>query len=216
VDLARSLPQTVFMMAEDEAGGEAGGEAVAPPSTEGKPITAVLWRPLTGVQAIVGTTTGLISVGGFLFSMMGVGVPSPTHGDLLAVIHDARSQKPVLDAKIDVTTLENALVTTLTSRDAGRAQLPLREGQYRVRVRHPKFNPEVLLMQMTAGQTSELHLALVPRSVPPKLVAAKKPGVLTRIFRSLGFGAARRPGPSSRAVQARRGEEAGRAEVAGP
>jgi hypothetical protein len=97
--------------------------------------------------------------------------------------------KPILDATIEVSTLDNNVVTTLISRDEGRARLPLRDGQYRVRVRHPKFNTEALQVQVAAGQTSELHIALAPRSVPPppKPVAARKPGGFTRFFQSLGF-----------------------------
>jgi hypothetical protein len=66
----------------------------------------------------------------------------------------------------------NALVTTRISSDEGRIHQTLQEGQYRVRVRHPKFNPESLVVHVAGGQVSELHFALTPRiTAPPPDVA---------------------------------------------
>jgi hypothetical protein len=174
-------------MADDKGAGDVVTESVREGS-ESAP--SVLWQPLTGIQTVVGTAAGLIFVARFVASMLSAGTPAPTHGDLLAVIHDARLDRPILDATIEVSTLDNNAVTTLISRDEGRARLPLRDGQYRVRVRHPKFNTEALHVQVTAGQTSELHIALAPLWVPPppkKPVAARQPGAFTRFFQSLGF-----------------------------
>jgi hypothetical protein len=158
-------------------------------TSTGRPLLSLLWQPLSKVQAIVGITAGLITVSGFVFAKAGTMPPVPTHGELLAVIQEARSRKPVLDATIEVTTVRNALITTRISRDEGRVHQMLKEGQYRLRVRHPKFTPQVLLVQVTAGQTSELHLALTPRppTHPPPKRPSEKPGPVKRFFRSLGF-----------------------------
>jgi hypothetical protein len=90
----------------------------------------------------------------------------------------------------------NALVTTRISSNEGRVHQTLQEGQYRVRVHHPKFNPESLVVQVAGGQVSELHFALTPRSMiplpdpakpvrqtkPAKPVKSKKSGPGPRLF----------------------------------
>jgi hypothetical protein len=53
------------------------------------------------------------------------------------------------------------------SKEDGRVHLPLKEGQYRIRVLHPDFVPEVRRVQVIGGQSSEVHVVLTPRPVPP-------------------------------------------------
>jgi hypothetical protein len=132
-----------------------------------EPIVTLLWQPLSKAQAMVGITAGLISVGGFVFAKAGPVTTLPTQGQLVAIVQEAHSQKPVLDATLEVSAVGHALVTTRISSEEGRVHQTLQEGQYRVRVRHPKFNPESLVVQVAGGQVSELHFALTPRAMPP-------------------------------------------------
>jgi hypothetical protein len=172
-------------MAEDEVGTESGA------GTDDKApwIPSVLRQPLSKLRAIVGITAGLISAGGVLSSLVGF-VMIPTHGDFVAVVHEARSRQPILDATVEIATVQNAVVTTLVSMDAGRVRQKLKEGQYRVRVNHPKFTPEVRQVQVIAGQTSEVLLVLAPRPRPARPTPTKsveKPGALRRFFRHLAL-----------------------------
>jgi hypothetical protein len=144
--------------------------------TEREPLTAVLWQPLSKAQALVGITAGLISVGGFVFAKAGPSTTVPTHGQLVAVVQEAHFQKPVLDATLEVSAVGDRLVTTRMSSDEGRVHQTLQEGQYRVVVRHPKFNSESLVVHVAGGQVSELHFALTPRATPPPPDVAKPVG----------------------------------------
>ena len=172
-------------MAEDQIGTESveGTDDAAPWSP------SVLTQPLSTLRALVGISAGLISVGGLLSSLVGF-VTIQTHGDFVAVVHDARSRQPILDATVEIATAQNAVVTTVVSMDAGRVRQRLKEGQYRVRVQHPKFLPQVRRVQVIAGQTSEVHLMLTPRPRPARPTPTKsvdQPGALRRFFRQLGL-----------------------------
>jgi len=179
------------LMAQDEI-----TESVAMPATtedKGPWIPSALRQPLSGLQAMVGIVAGLLSVGGMLAPMVGF-AKFQTHGDFVGVIEEARSRQPILDATVEITTTQSDVVTTLVSMDHGRIRQALKEGQYRVRVNHPRFNPEVRQVKVIAGQTSEVHLVLAPRPVPvppsPKAVekaverpSGEKPSVIQRFFR---------------------------------
>jgi hypothetical protein len=117
---------------------------------------------LSRLQAIVGLVAGVISVGGAAYTFF---VPSrPPTGTVVAIVQDARSEKPVPDATVEVLTLDNAVVTTLSSDAPGRARYALREGAYRLRVTHPRFGAEVRQVMVQAGQTSEVRVKLAPRT----------------------------------------------------
>ena len=54
----------------------------------------------------------------------------------------------------------NAVVTTLNSGFFGKANSTLDEGQYRIRIKHPKFGAEVRHVQIMSGQTAEIRVQL--------------------------------------------------------
>jgi hypothetical protein len=117
---------------------------------------------LSRLQAIVGLLAGVISVGGAAYTFL---VPSrPATGTVVAIVQDARSEKPVTDATVEILTLDNAVVTTLTSDAPGRARYALKEGAYRLRITHPRFAAEVRQVMVLAGQTSEVRVRLAPRT----------------------------------------------------
>lgn len=119
---------------------------------------------LSRVQAIVGVTAGLLSITGFLYSLVTrpAATPVATTGDIVAIVQDARTARAVPGPTIEILTLKDALVTTLTPRD-GRARQSLKEGAYRIRASHPRFGTEVRQIQVMAGQTAEIRLRLTPR-----------------------------------------------------
>ncbi|HET7876685.1 MAG TPA: hypothetical protein VFN71_14275, partial [Methylomirabilota bacterium] len=78
---------------------------------------------LTRFQAIVGITAGFISIGAALYSYLSPSRPSvPLAGELVAFVQDARTGKPVSDAAVEVLTLKDAVVTTLTPRADGQVR----------------------------------------------------------------------------------------------
>jgi hypothetical protein len=165
-------------MAEDEVA----NESVAGTQDSAPWVPSVLTQPLSRLQAIIGITAGLISVVGVVGPLVGFGMTA-THGEFVAVVHEARSRQPILDATVEITTGQDAVVTTLVSMDAGRVHQSLKEGQYRVRVIHPKYTPEVRQVQVIGGRTSEVHLVLAPRPVPPPPVKpVEKPAKTWRFF----------------------------------
>src|SRR5437868_5867724 len=94
---------------------------------------------LTRLQGVCGTLAALISIGG----AFGYLIPFQTktdRGEVLAIVQEARSGKPVADATVELLTLHDALVTMVPpAAGAGSAKAPTKEGTYRLRVTHPKY-----------------------------------------------------------------------------
>jgi len=122
---------------------------------------AAFWEPLSRLETLIGLATGVASVIGALFgfSEFFSGPPQDT-GQVVAIVRDAETQKAVSGARIEILTGESTILTTMTTNWFGRASHRLAEGQYRVRVDHPKFRAEVRQVQVVSGQTSELDVPL--------------------------------------------------------
>lgn len=122
------------------------------------------WSPaLSGFQTFVGITTGLVSIGGALFAVPSLFTPSPpepTMGQIVAIVEEAKTQKAVTDAKVEILTPQNAVITTVTPNYFGKARRSLEEGPYRIRVSHPNYAAEVRNVHIVKGQTAEVHLRL--------------------------------------------------------
>jgi PEGA domain-containing protein len=59
---------------------------------------------------------------------------------------------------------------------AGTAKTPMKEGAYRLRVKHPKYATESRQIYVLAGQTAQINVRPAPRPVaPPSPVAATEP-----------------------------------------
>ena len=143
--------------------GQDGIPQADPPSGLG----AFLRQPLTKIQALVGLGAGLVTITGSMISLVGLSISAPTQGEVVAIVHDAKFRKPVAEAIVEILTSKDAVVTTLTVEGDGRVSRRLKEGQYRVRVTHPKFATEARQVEVQAGQRSEVHVALGPRPLPP-------------------------------------------------
>lgn len=140
-------------------------DAVATPSVSARPILAPVRALLTfsRVQAVVGVTAALLSIGGSVYSLM----PSwargrNTNGELSVLVQASRSGKPLPDTSVEVLTLQDTLIATLSTKD-GQARQRLSEGTYRVRLSHARFSPVSRQVQVAAGQTTEVRILLSPR-----------------------------------------------------
>ena len=124
---------------------------------------------LSRFHAIVGIIAGFISISVGLYSYLHFSKPGPpVIGQIVAIVQDARTGKPVTDATVEILTLKDAVVTTLTPGAEGQARGSLKEGTYRLRVTHPRFAAEARQVQIVAGQTSEVRLKLVQPAAAPK------------------------------------------------
>jgi hypothetical protein len=115
---------------------------------------------LNAFRTIVLLLAASFSIGGYAYRFFTVPA-EPTHGELLTVVRD-RGQAPLSDARIEVFTLEQALVTSFAAAAPGGGGRALREGTYRVRVSHPRYAAETRIVQVIAGQTSEVRFRLGP------------------------------------------------------
>jgi Carboxypeptidase regulatory-like domain len=167
--------------------GERGPAATEVPSgARGRLVEFVRTRvTLPRTHSIIGIIAGCLSISLGLYSYIHLAKPAaPVVGDLVAVVQDARTGKPVNDATVEILTLRDAVVTTLVPGTGGQARGKLKEGTYRLRVTHPRFTAETRQVQVMAGQTSEVHLRLVPPP-PPKATGPvdEAVGAVKKIFK---------------------------------
>jgi hypothetical protein len=138
-------------------------------------------------------TAGLISIVGAAYSAIQIFKPPPEHGEIVAIVREARTERPIADATIEVFTPQQALVTTLTPASKGQVRHTLKEGAYRLRVSHPKFGAEVRQVVVQPGQTAEVRFQLVQRAggSSPLGEAARAVnegvGTVERFIRGLGL-----------------------------
>ncbi len=152
----------------------------------------MLRQPLSRIQAVVGITAGVISIVGAFYSVKYGVAPRVREGQIVAIVQDARSHRPVTDATVEIYTAKDAIVTTLTPKQQGRIRHTVREGNYKLRVSHPRFLAEIRPVQVQAGQVSEVRLALAPRPVPvtnskPAAKSESSGSTIKKFFRKLGF-----------------------------
>lgn len=138
---------------------------------------------LSRFHAIVGIIAGFVSISVGLYSYLHFSKPAaPVVGEVVAVVQDARTGRPVTDATVEILTLKDAVVTTLTPGTEGQARGKLKEGIYRLRVIHPRYVAEARQVQIVAGQTSEVRLRLV-QPAPKAGAIDEAVGAVKRIFK---------------------------------
>jgi len=115
---------------------------------------------LNGVRTVVLLIAASLSIGGYAYRYFKT-ASAPTHGELLTVVR-GRAQGPLSDANVEVFTLDNARVTSFPAAAPAGGPRALREGTYRVRVSHPRYATTTRLVQVIAGQTSEVRFRLEP------------------------------------------------------
>jgi hypothetical protein len=146
---------------------DSASDAVAPPlSGEGWSLPQALREhiSLTRVQGLCGMAAALLSIGGAFGYLVPV---RHDRGEVLAIVQEARSGRPVANATVEVLTLQDALVTTVPPVAVGSARVPMKEGTYRLRVTHPRYVTESRQIYVLAGQTAEIHMRLAARPAPP-------------------------------------------------
>ena len=112
---------------------------------------------LSRIQTLVGLAAGMLSITGAFVAFF---KPAPDKGKLVAIVQDAKTEKAVSDATIEILTPMDVLVTTLKPNSSGEAHCWLGEGQYRVRASHPRYLPEVRDVHLISNQNTEVHVQL--------------------------------------------------------
>src|SRR5215470_6719128 len=97
---------------------------------------------LSGMQSVIGLLAGIFSVVGGVYTGVQYFHRAQDTGELVTVIHDARTDRPVTGPNIEILGADDAIVTTLGAGDSGQVRTRLREGTYRVRVTHPRYTPD--------------------------------------------------------------------------
>jgi len=179
-------------IATQEARSERTGNEESGGSRTGRPWLAKTWAvlhvSLSRAQMIVGLLAGIVSIIGALYSVTQFFRPGPGMGEIVALVQEAKSQKGVPDATIEILTPQNALVATLTPDSLGQARRALKEGTYRVRVSHPRFAAEVRQIQVFSRQTVEVKVRLRAGSSSPLAQARRAINQGVRaVRRAFGF-----------------------------
>lgn len=148
---------------------------------------------LSGCQAIVGLTAGLLSIAGGAYSAVQLFGLAPDSGEVVAVVREARTEKPLPGATVEIFTSQDAPLVTLTADESGRARYRVREGEYRLRVSHPRFGAEIRRVRVFAAQTAEVRISFSETAgVSPSVGKARRAvdeGISTveRFVRGLGL-----------------------------
>ena len=119
---------------------------------------------LAGFQTVVGLTAGLFSIMGALLAVPGF--LGQSKGDVVTIVREARTEKALPGAAVEILSRMDAGVTTLHVDVLGRARSSLTEGPYRIRVSHPRYIAEVREVQVLPGQTAEIPVRLRVAPVP--------------------------------------------------
>jgi len=130
----------------------------------------------------------MLSISGAFYSYTRpVGPPPPTTGEIVALIQEEHSSRPLTGATIEVVTVKDAAIVTTLFTQNGRARQALKEGIYRLRVTYPRFDPQVRQVLVLSGQTARLRIGLTAHPVAPRPAEAKRTpsstfGAIRRIF----------------------------------
>jgi hypothetical protein len=123
-----------------------------------------------GFRTIVLLLAASLSIAGYAYRYVQFGT-APTDGELLTVVRDSGGA-PLSNARIAVLTLTDVPVTSFRAAAPAGGMRVLKEGTYRLRVSHPKFVTETRMVQVIAGQTSEVRFTMLPRVVATPVPAS--------------------------------------------
>jgi len=128
---------------------------------------------LTRFQALVGLVAGVLSIGATVWGIVFATREPVTTGEVVAIVLDARTEKPVSNAIVELGTPQGALISTLLAKE-GLVRQTVKEGLYRMRVIHPKFGVEVRPVYVLAGHSQEIRVRIAPHPPPPPPVVVEK------------------------------------------
>jgi Carboxypeptidase regulatory-like domain len=134
--------------------------ATAPAPAPIKVAPAGIHLSLAGFQTVIGLTAGLLSILGALLAVPGLLGGGPSKGDVVTIVREAKTERALPGAVVEILTSNNAIVTTLRANSHGRTRYALIEGPYRIRVSHPRYASETRDVQVLPSQASEIPVRL--------------------------------------------------------
>ena len=123
--------------------GERGSDATEVPSGAVGRLAHYARNHLTlpRTHAIIGIIAGCISISLGLYSYLHLAKPlAPVVGEVVAIVQDARTGKPIPDATVEILTLKDAVVTTLAPGAGGQPRGKLKEELASYKAVMPKRN----------------------------------------------------------------------------
>ena len=116
---------------------------------------------LSSVQSVVAIAAGVLTVLGGTYTLWSNLRSEPAGtGQIIALMRELPTEKPVNGATLEILTSKNELVATLTTSTSGRVRHWLKEGSYRLRVSHPRLGAENRAIYVIPGQTVEVRIDL--------------------------------------------------------
>jgi hypothetical protein len=139
------------------------------------------------LQSAVSFLVGLVSLGGAVYSAVQFVNPAPATGEVYAVVRAANTDRALPGSAIEILTLQDALIATLSAGDDGAARRALAEGSYRLRVTAPDFRTQTRVVQVQQGGTAEVRFALAPVSDGRGHPVSRTVGAAQRFLHGLGL-----------------------------
>ena len=125
---------------------------------------------LSRLQTFVSLAAGLVSITGALVAIPNFFKPASGKGELVAIVQDAKTDKALSGAMIEILSPEGVLVTTLSPNSSGKASCTLDQGRFRVRVSHPGFGGEVREVQVVSRESTQVRVQMRPSSPVPRSI----------------------------------------------
>jgi len=118
----------------------------------------------SSLQSMVALLAGLTSIGGATYSALGYLRSTPEPGEMVAVVREAGTERPVAGAVVEVRTPDDKIVTTMTQGDDGLARRAIAPGAYHLRIVHPQFVEAARDVEVQPGGVAEVRVPLEPRA----------------------------------------------------
>ena len=171
-----------------------GSEGGTQPRIWGFSLPRRLTASLTTFQTVIGLLTGVVSIVGAVTTASDYLRPAKKKGEVVAVVLEAKTEKAIPKATVEILTMQDAVVNTVALDPAGKARYALDEGEYRVRVTHPRYRAETQQVHVRRGETAEVRVSLraaahpaTGESAPPQDRAERaikeSVGAIRRLFR---------------------------------
>ena len=123
---------------------------------------------LSKLQTFVSLAAGIVSITGAMVAIPNFFKSGPDKGKLVLTVQDAKTEKGVPDATVEILTPKGALVTTLTADSLGQASCTVGIGHFRVHVSHPQLGEQTREVQVVSGQSTRLRVQLRPSTSLPR------------------------------------------------
>jgi hypothetical protein len=119
------------------------------------------------LQSTVSVLAGLVSISGAVYSAVRYVKPTPGTLDVLAVVRSETGDRPLSGSTVRIATRDDVPVAELTAPPDGHVRQPLHEGDYRLRVSAPSFQPQTRDVHLEAGTMTAVRFELAQAETSP-------------------------------------------------